>query len=87
MKIINTELSTKMVGKTVIHKTLGKGEVTLCTNTAIGLKFPDKERFFSFPYAFKEGFLSVEDPALQQEIIDFYDSGAWTAPIHDHCEE
>ena len=42
-----------------------------------------EEYVFAFPYSFKQ-FFTAEDPALQQEILDFYDSGAWVAPIHDH---
>ena len=69
----------------VILVGLGAGVVSACTNIAMKVKLDEtgEEYVFAFPYSFKQ-FFTAEDPALQQEILDFYDSGAWVAPIHDH---
>ena len=69
----------------VILVGLGAGVVSACTNIAMKVKLDEtgEEYAFAFPYSFKQ-FFTAEDPALQQEILDFYDSGAWVAPIHDH---
>ena len=69
----------------VILVGLGAGVVSACTNIAMKVKLDEtgEECAFEFPYSFKQ-FFTAEDPALQQEILDFYDSGAWVAPIHDH---
>ena len=69
----------------VILVGLGAGVVSACTNIAMKVKLDEtgEEYAFVFPYSFKQ-FFTAEDPALQQEILDFYDSGAWVAPIHDH---
>lgn len=83
MKNINQELSGKMSGQQVTHTVFGKGTVTFCSNVAITVQFADRTVSFLFPYAFKQ-FLTAEDPDLQQEIISFYDTGAWLNPIHDH---
>ena len=81
-------LAERMIGQRVRHISLGDGTVTFCTNVAIKIKMDEtgEECAFAFPYSFKQ-FLSVQDAALQNEIIAFYDTGAWTAPIHDHHEE
>ena len=78
-------LSQRMPGQTVFHTTFGKGTVTFCTNVAIKVRFEadGEEAAFAFPYSFKQ-FFTAEDEALQREIVEFYDSGAWTDPIHDH---
>ena len=78
-----------MIGQRVSHISLGEGTVTFCTNIAVKIRMDQsgEECAFAFPYAFKQ-FLSVQDPEMQKEIIAFYDTGAWVAPIHDHhCEE
>ena len=69
----------------VILVGLGAGVVSACTNIAMKVKLDEtgEEYAFAFPYSFKQ-FFTAEDPALQQEILDFYDSGAWVVPIHDH---
>lgn len=71
----------------VILVGLGAGVVSACTNIAMKVKLDEtgEEYAFAFPYSFKQ-FFTAEDPALQQEILDFYDSGAWVAPIHDHYD-
>lgn len=69
----------------VILVGLGASVVSACTNIAMKVKLDEtgEEYAFAFPYSFKQ-FFTAEDPALQQEILDFYDSGDWVAPIHDH---
>ena len=78
-------LAQRMIGQRVTHVSLGAGVVSACTNIAMKVKLDEtgEECAFAFPYSFKQ-FFTAEDPALQQEILDFYDSGAWVAPIHDH---
>ena len=82
---MNASLSQRMIGQTVYHTAFGRGTVTFCTNVAMKVRFEatGKEAAFAFPYSFKQ-FFTADDPQLQREIIEFYDSGAWTAPIHDH---
>lgn len=80
-------LAERMIGQRVEHITMGDGTVTFCTNIAIKIKLDEsgEECAFAFPYSFKR-FLTVPDAEMQKEIIDFYDTGAWVAPIHDHNE-
>ena len=82
-------LAERMVGQRIRHISLGGGTVTFCTNIAIKIRMDEngEECAFAFPYSFKQ-FLNAEDPKIQEEIIAFYDTGAWVAPIHDHhCDE
>ena len=79
-------LAERVVGLDVHHPTFGTGKVTMCTNVGMMVQFPEKETAFMFPYAFKTC-LTVDDEELQKEIVEFYDSGDWTNPIHIHCED
>ena len=47
------------VGNTVIHKSIGAGEVMAIDDKYIIVKFPDRESKFLYPSAFEKGYLSV----------------------------
>ena len=47
------------VGDTVIHKSLGHGEVMALDDKYLIVKFPDRESKFLYPSAFEKGYLSV----------------------------
>ena len=48
------------VGDTVVHKSLGPGEVMSLDDKYLIVKFPDRESKFLFPSAFEKGYLSIE---------------------------
>ena len=48
------------VGDTVIHKSLGPGEVIALDDDFLIVKFPDRESKFRYPSAFEKGYLSAE---------------------------
>ena len=47
------------VGDTVIHKSLGPGEVMAMDDKYLIVKFPDRESKFLYPRAFEKGYLSI----------------------------
>jgi hypothetical protein len=47
------------VGDTVIHKSLGPGEVMALDDKYLIVKFPDRESKFLYPGAFEKGYLSI----------------------------
>ncbi|MBR3745316.1 MAG: restriction endonuclease, partial [Bacteroidales bacterium] len=47
------------VGNTVIHKSLGPGEVMALDDKYLIVKFPDRESRFLYPGAFEKGYLSL----------------------------
>ena len=47
-------------GDTVIHKSLGPGEIMAIDDKYLIVKFPDREAKFMYPGAFEKGHLSVE---------------------------
>ena len=46
------------VGDTVIHKSLGPGEVMAIDDKYLIVKFPDRESKFHYPAAFEKGYLT-----------------------------
>lgn len=55
------------VGKTVLHKTWGKGVVCRQNAEYIIVSFAQEEKMFSYPKSF-EAFLRFEDSCLNEEI-------------------
>ena len=60
----------RLIGETVSHKKFGKGPIVEQTKTSITVRFPDKERMFSYPNP--ETFtrhLTAENETLQEALV------------------
>lgn len=59
-----------LINKKVIHKTFGDGTIVNVENGHITVYF-NEDKTFEYPKAFIDGFLSMDDPELDQDIKEY----------------
>ncbi len=58
----------ELIGKRVVHKTFGQGSIIQLNDSVLKVQFSEREIRFSYPGAFKDGFLVFEDSSMNEQI-------------------
>ena len=73
----------QLIGQTVLHRMFGEGSVTEQTEATVTVAFPQGEKNFIYPDAFRD-FLELRDRDVQQELLTRMDLRAQEEQEREH---